>query len=105
MDIDTILRLILALLFTVFITYTITSDYFRRILKLQHEYIKDLQKENADLDKDNKKLHDDLAGTLNHMNASIEILGNEVMKFSKYKDQNQINDKILKITDTTKERN
>ena len=105
MDIDTILRLILALLFTVFITYTITSDYFCRILKLQHEYIKDLQKENADLDKDNKKLNDDLAGKLNHMNASIEILGNEVMKFSKFKDENQNNDNILKITNKTKDRN
>ena len=90
MDIDTILRLILALLFTVFITYTITSDYFRRILKLQHEYIKDLQKENADLDKDNKKLHDDLAGTLNHMNASIELLGNEILKYSKNENIKQI---------------
>ena len=49
-----------------------------------------MQKENADLDKDNKKLHDDLSGTLNHMNASIELLGNEILKYSKNENIKQI---------------
>ena len=90
MDIDTQLRILLVIILVIFITYTITRDYYVRILKLQHEYIKDLQKENADLDKDNKKLHDDLSGTLNHMNASIELLGNEILKYSKNENIKQI---------------
>ena len=45
MDIDTQLRILLAIILVIFITYTITRDYYVRILKLQHEYIKDLQKE------------------------------------------------------------
>ena len=90
MDIETQLRLLTCLFLVVLITYIITRNYYRNIIKMQDRYIESLRNDYQKLEKENNNMEKDIAETLNHMNASIDILGTEINKIHKHNNMKEI---------------
>ena len=90
MDIETQLRLLTCLFLVVLVTYTITRNYYRNIVRMQDRYIEGLRSDYQKLEKENGKMENDIAETLNHMNASIDILGTEINKIHKHNNIKEI---------------
>ena len=90
MDIETQLRLLTCLFLVVLVTYTITRNYYRNIVQMQDRYIEGLRSDYQKLEKENSKMENDIAETLNHMNASIDILGTEINKIHKHNNMKEI---------------
>ena len=51
---------------------------------MQDRYIESLRSDYQKLEKENGKMENDITETLNHMNASIDILGTEINKIHKH---------------------
>ena len=90
MDIETQLRLLTCIFLVVLITYTITRNYYRNIVRMQDRYIESLRSDYQKLEKENNKMENDITETLNHMNASIDILGTEINKIHKHNNMKEI---------------
>ena len=90
MDIETQLRLLTCLFLVVLVTYTITRNYYRNIVRMQDRYIESLRSDYQKLEKENNKMENDITETLNHMNASIDILGTEINKIHKHNNMKEI---------------
>ena len=90
MDIETQLRLLTCLFLVVLVTYTITRNYYRNIVRMQDRYIEGLRSDYQKLEKENGKMENDITETLNHMNASIDILGTEINKIHKHNNMKEI---------------
>ena len=90
MDIETQLRLLTCIFLVVLITYTITRNYYRNIVRMQDRYIESLRADYQKLEKENNKMENDITETLNHMNASIDILGTEINKIHKHNNMKEI---------------
>ena len=90
MDIETQLRLLSCLFLVVLITYIITRNYYRNIIKMQDRYIESLRNDYQKLEKENNNMEKDITETLNHMNASIDILGTEINKIHKHNNMKEI---------------
>ena len=90
MDIETQLRLLTCLFLVVLVTYTITRNYYRNIIKMQDRYIESLRNDYQKLEKENNNMEKDIAETLNHMNSSIDILGTEINKIHKHNNMKEI---------------
>ena len=56
MDIETQLRLLTCLFLVVLVTYTITRNYYRNIVRMQDRYIEGLRSDYQKLEKENAKL-------------------------------------------------
>ena len=57
---------------------------------MQDRYIESLRNDYQKLEKENNNMEKDIAETLNHMNASIDILGTEINKIHKHNNMKEI---------------
>ena len=57
---------------------------------MQDRYIESLRNEYQKLEKENNNMEKDIAETLNHMNASIDILGTEINKIHQHNNMKEI---------------
>ena len=90
MNIETQLLLLACLFLVALVSYIITRNYYRNIIKMQDRYIESLRNDYQKLEKENNNMEKDIAETLNHMNASIDILGTEINKIHKHNNMKEI---------------
>ena len=90
MDIETQLLLLACLFLVGLVSYIITRNYYRNIIKSYDRYTESLRNENQKLEKENNNMEKDIAETLNHMNASIDILGTEINKIHQHNNMKEI---------------
>ena len=83
MEIELQYQLLIVILLVCFLTYHITRNYFKNIIKMQDGYIEAIKKDYFELEaknKENKEVHDYLVENIGMLNHSIELLNSEICK-------------------------